>query len=55
MQNGDGVVIVDAGGGTIDISAYRKNAGDSKARFEEIAVPQCRPMNPSFRHSVDFP
>jgi hypothetical protein len=31
-------VIVDAGGGTIDISSYSKN---KKGSFEEIATPQC--------------
>ena len=38
-QNGDGVLIVDAGGGTIDISAY---AQTSPTSFEEIASPQCK-------------
>jgi len=37
MKNGDGVVIVDAGGGTVDISSYSRN---QKEDFEEIAVPQ---------------
>jgi hypothetical protein len=32
------VVIVDAGGGTIDISSYSRNQTES---FEEIAAPQC--------------
>jgi hypothetical protein len=36
--NGDGVVIVDAGGGTIDISSYSRNQEEN---FEEIAAPQC--------------
>ncbi|KAF9480734.1 hypothetical protein BDN70DRAFT_893887 [Pholiota conissans] len=39
VENGNGVVIVDAGGGTIDISSYSKNTS-SKQTFEEIAVPQ---------------
>jgi hypothetical protein len=38
MKNGDGVVIVDAGGGTIDISSYSRNPEES---FEEIVAPQC--------------
>lgn len=38
MKNGDGVLIVDAGGGTIDISAYGQTSPSS---FEEIASPQC--------------
>ena len=41
MDNGEGVVIVDAGGGTIDISSYSKNVGEGKHRFEEVASPQC--------------
>ena len=32
------MVIVDAGGGTIDISSYSRN---QKGGFEEIATPQC--------------
>ena len=32
------MVIVDAGGGTIDISSYGRN---QKGDFEEIAAPQC--------------
>jgi hypothetical protein len=42
MKNGEGVVIVDAGGGTIDISSYSTNAGEAKGGFEEVAVPQCK-------------
>jgi len=41
MKNGEGVVIVDAGGGTIDISSYSRDANSRKKRFEEIAAPQC--------------
>ena len=42
MDNGEGVVIIDAGGGTIDISSYSKNVGGAKnIRFEEVAAPQC--------------
>ena len=39
MEDGEGVVIVDAGGGTIDISSYSKN--ETNNRFEEVAAPQC--------------
>ncbi|KAH6897986.1 hypothetical protein BKA70DRAFT_1159601 [Coprinopsis sp. MPI-PUGE-AT-0042] len=39
MKDGSGVLIVDAGGGTIDISAYAR--ADSEDWFEEIAAPQC--------------
>jgi hypothetical protein len=43
IEDGEGIIVVDAGGGTIDISAYTKKAGcDSKTdTFEEIAIPQC--------------
>ena len=41
MDDGEGVVIVDAGGSTIDISSYSKNIGEAKHRFEEVAAPQC--------------
>ena len=41
MEDGEGVVIVDAGGGTIDISSYSKNVQEAKNRFEEVAAPQC--------------
>ncbi|KAF8805124.1 hypothetical protein BYT27DRAFT_7339733 [Phlegmacium glaucopus] len=41
MKNGDGIVIVDAGGGTIDISSYNRNPNSPKESFEEIAAPQC--------------
>ena len=36
-KNGDGVVIVYAGEGTIDISSYR----NQKEKCEELAAPQC--------------
>lgn len=39
LQRGEGVVIVDAGGGTIDISTYQKPVGSTK--FEEISAPKC--------------
>ncbi|KAH6910171.1 hypothetical protein BKA70DRAFT_1399153 [Coprinopsis sp. MPI-PUGE-AT-0042] len=37
LKNGEGIVIVDAGGGTVDVSAY-KGAGNA---FQETAIPQC--------------
>jgi len=39
LQKGDGVIVVDAGGGTIDVSTYGKSA--IKEAFEEIAGPEC--------------
>ncbi|KAF9476870.1 hypothetical protein BDN70DRAFT_881863 [Pholiota conissans] len=41
MKKGDGVVIVDAGGGTVDVSSYSRNTSASKETFEEVAAPQC--------------
>ncbi|KIJ92018.1 hypothetical protein K443DRAFT_13940 [Laccaria amethystina LaAM-08-1] len=38
VKDGDGVLIVDAGGGTIDISGYRQISNQS---FEEMATPEC--------------
>ncbi|KAF8058639.1 hypothetical protein FPV67DRAFT_511804 [Lyophyllum atratum] len=40
MKNGEGVLIIDAGGGTIDISGYGQASAD-KLSFQEIAPPQC--------------
>ncbi len=36
------MVIVDAGGGTIDISSYHRNKNAMKENFAEIAAPQCK-------------
>jgi len=42
LTNGDGVVIVDAGGGTIGISSYRYNiTTGGKETFDEMSAPQC--------------
>ena len=41
FQTGEGVVIVDAGGGTLDISAYSKSSNGVTDTFEEISAPQC--------------
>ena len=40
LQSGKGLLIVDAGGGTIDISAYQRTSPHSQS-YEEIAAPQC--------------
>ncbi|KAM6502892.1 hypothetical protein JOM56_002869 [Amanita muscaria] len=39
FKDGKGVIIVDAGGGTVDISAYARTS--EKNTYEEIAVPRC--------------
>ena len=36
------MLIVDAGGGTIDISAYSRNLAGGPNSFEEIAAAQCK-------------
>jgi len=41
LQKGNGIVIVDAGGGTIDISSYKDDPNATTNNYEEIAVPQC--------------
>ncbi|KDR71212.1 hypothetical protein GALMADRAFT_75189 [Galerina marginata CBS 339.88] len=41
MNNGEGIIIVDAGGGTIDISSYCRTTKGSQDTFEEIAIPRC--------------
>ena len=42
LQDGDCVTIVDAGGGTIDVSSYSKKSKATKEKtFEEVAPPQC--------------
>ncbi|KIM36858.1 hypothetical protein M413DRAFT_281536 [Hebeloma cylindrosporum] len=40
IKTGKGIIIVDAGGGTIDISTYKQKPNAGQA-FEEIAAPQC--------------
>ncbi|KIM40828.1 hypothetical protein M413DRAFT_27965 [Hebeloma cylindrosporum] len=47
IDNGDGVVIVDAGKSTIEIGCYGKNLRKARDPFEELAAPQCH-----FRGSV---
>ncbi|KAJ7214941.1 hypothetical protein GGX14DRAFT_609817, partial [Mycena pura] len=41
LKQGKGVMIVDAGGGTIDISTYRKVTRPKGESFEEIAPAKC--------------
>ena len=48
IKNGEGIVIVDAGGGTIDISSYCKNIGGHMNDFKEVAAPQCEKSLSSF-------
>ncbi|KAF8883232.1 hypothetical protein BD779DRAFT_878374 [Infundibulicybe gibba] len=45
VQSGGGVLIVDAGGGTIDLSAYSEK---SSSEYEEIAPAQCHLMGSIF-------
>jgi len=55
IENGEGVVIVDAGGGTIDLSSYSKHVGEAKNRFEEVAAPQCNYLFSEVRFSKSYP
>ncbi|PBK62372.1 hypothetical protein ARMSODRAFT_604136 [Armillaria solidipes] len=42
-SNEDGFMIVDAGGGTVDISTYsRAGVSEGNRCFQEIAIPQCQ-------------
>ncbi|KAJ7617593.1 hypothetical protein DFH06DRAFT_1274125 [Mycena polygramma] len=41
IESGKGVVVVDAGGGTIDLSTYRLAPKSNGGKFQEIAPPQC--------------
>ncbi|KAJ7652890.1 hypothetical protein B0H17DRAFT_1101242 [Mycena rosella] len=42
IARGDGIVVVDAGGGTIDLSTYRMvNKSNGHREYEEISPPQC--------------
>ncbi|KAF9053354.1 hypothetical protein BJ165DRAFT_1447157 [Panaeolus papilionaceus] len=43
MKKGTGFTVIDAGGGTIDVSSYRRKKKESEERgiFEEIAAPSC--------------
>ncbi|KAJ7048203.1 hypothetical protein C8F01DRAFT_139384 [Mycena amicta] len=38
LRTGKGVIIVDAGGGTVDITAYHRS---NDGKYEEIAAPRC--------------
>ncbi|RDB20641.1 Heat shock protein 12A [Hypsizygus marmoreus] len=41
LKSGSGVLIVDAGGGTIDISAYGRTSLSKDSPFKEISLPEC--------------
>jgi hypothetical protein len=46
MVKGEGVAIVDAGGGTVDVSTYKRIRQLNHRTFEEIAMPECqKPVN----------
>ena len=50
------MTIVDAGGGTIDVSSYSRNLQAAKETFEEVAAPQCTVTfafrSPPFIHAL---
>ncbi|TFK71047.1 hypothetical protein BDN72DRAFT_877355 [Pluteus cervinus] len=41
MKNDGKIIIVDAGGGTIDISSYTRKLDGGKQLYEELAAPRC--------------
>ncbi|KAJ7578255.1 hypothetical protein C8J56DRAFT_359675 [Mycena floridula] len=41
VSDGQGIIIVDAGGGTVDLSAYARTSTSSGYLFEEIAKSEC--------------
>ncbi|KAJ3512906.1 hypothetical protein NMY22_g15199 [Coprinellus aureogranulatus] len=43
LEKGEGICIVDAGGGTVDMSAYSRYSGGNgqPSTFKEVAPPQC--------------
>ncbi|PBK65402.1 hypothetical protein ARMSODRAFT_1022211 [Armillaria solidipes] len=45
IKDDEAVIIIDAGGGTIDISAYTRapSTADGVRSLEEVAIPQCHP------------
>jgi len=56
MEDGEGVVIVDAGNSTVDISSYSKSVqGEVKNKFEELAAPQCNHPFFQIRFSKSHP
>ncbi|RDB20646.1 Heat shock protein 12A [Hypsizygus marmoreus] len=48
LKSGGGVLIVDAGGGTIDLSAYGQTSASNDSSFEEIASPECHLQGSAF-------
>jgi hypothetical protein len=51
-QSGEGVLIVDAGGGTVDLSAYRMT--ETQNCFEEIARGSCAHPTISYIHALSL-
>ncbi|KAG6901746.1 hypothetical protein C0995_008311 [Termitomyces sp. Mi166 len=41
LNSEEGIIIVDAGGGTVDISAYGHDSNATGLSFQEISTPQC--------------
>ncbi|KAH9485830.1 Heat shock 70 kDa protein 12A [Psilocybe cubensis] len=55
MKQGKGILIVDAGGGTVDISAYKQTSKNAQS-FEEIFAPECHFQGSVFisNHAREF-
>ncbi|KAG5718628.1 hypothetical protein E4T56_gene16512 [Termitomyces sp. T112] len=41
LNNGEGILVIDAGGGTVDMSAYGRRILAGKSLYHEICEPQC--------------
>ncbi|KAG6888217.1 hypothetical protein C0995_009752 [Termitomyces sp. Mi166 len=52
-REGEGVLIVDAGGGTIDLSGYGQRAGSKGHEFEEISAPKYLLRGSRFIEDID--
>lgn len=46
-------MVIDAGGGTIDISTYGQPGGAEAGFFEEVSIPECGPSQRSEFPKID--
>ncbi|KAG6918264.1 hypothetical protein DXG01_015638 [Tephrocybe rancida] len=52
LKNGEGVLVIDAGGGTIDMSAYGRKSSSGEDHYYETCAPQYRLRDSSFSEDV---
>ena len=50
----EGVVIVDAGGGTVDVSSYKRVERETKRIFSEIVVSRCNSESRSILSEIQL-